>query len=68
MQYLAWRVFCELNRKIEISFLLVGHTKFAPDFFHNPRIVADFPVLDHIYVHGMTYIEHYTSTYLNFLS
>ena len=32
MQYLAWRVLCGLNRSIEISFLLVGHTKFAPDW------------------------------------
>ena len=32
MQYLAWRVLCGLNRKIEISFLLFGHTKFAPDW------------------------------------
>ncbi len=32
MQYLAWRILCGLNRKIEISFLLVGHTKFAPDW------------------------------------
>ena len=32
MQYLAWRVRSGLNRKIEISFLLVGHTKFAPDW------------------------------------
>ena len=32
MQYLAWRVLASLNRKIEISFLLVGHTKFAPDW------------------------------------
>ena len=32
MQYLAWRVLAGLNRKIEISFLLVGHTKFAPDW------------------------------------
>ncbi len=32
MQYLAWRMLCGLNRKIEISFLLVGHTKFAPDW------------------------------------
>ena len=31
MQYLAWRVLCGLSRKIEISFLLVSHTKFAPD-------------------------------------
>ena len=32
MQYLAWRILCWLNRDIEISFLLVGHTKFAPDW------------------------------------
>ncbi len=32
MQYLAWRVMTGLNRKIEISFMLVGHTKFAPDW------------------------------------
>ncbi len=32
MQYLAWRVLCGLNRRIEISFLQVGHTKFAPDW------------------------------------
>ena len=32
MQYLAWRVMSGLNESIEISFLLVGHTKFAPDW------------------------------------
>lgn len=32
MQYLAWRVMAGLNKKIEISFMLVGHTKFAPDW------------------------------------
>lgn len=32
MQYLAWRVLSGLNTHIEISFLLVGHTKFAPDW------------------------------------
>ena len=32
MQYLAWRVLSGLNRRIKISFLLVGHTKFAPDW------------------------------------
>ena len=32
MQYLAWRVLDGLNRRIEISFLIVGHTKFAPDW------------------------------------
>ena len=32
MQYLAWRVSTGLNERIEISFMLVGHTKFAPDW------------------------------------
>jgi hypothetical protein len=32
MQYFAWRVWSGLNRKIEVSFMLVGHTKFAPDW------------------------------------
>ena len=32
MQYLAWRVMSGLNWKIEISFMMVGHTKFAPDW------------------------------------
>jgi hypothetical protein len=32
MQYLTWRVMAGLNRKIEISFMMVGHTKFAPDW------------------------------------
>ena len=32
MQYLAWRVLSGLNESIEISFLLVGRTKFAPDW------------------------------------
>ncbi len=32
MQYLAWRVLARLNERIEISFMLVGHTKFAPDW------------------------------------
>ncbi len=32
MQYLAWRVLSGLNKKIEISFMMVGHTKFAPDW------------------------------------
>lgn len=32
MQYLAWRVRSGLNKRVEISFLLVGHTKFAPDW------------------------------------
>ena len=32
MQYLAWRVITGLHKSITISFLLVGHTKFAPDW------------------------------------
>ena len=32
MQYLTWRVLCGLNEHIEISFLVVGHMKFAPDW------------------------------------
>ena len=32
MQYLMWRVFVGLNVEIKMSFLLVGHTKFAPDW------------------------------------
>ncbi len=32
MQYLTWRVLSGLNKKIEISFMMVGHTKFAPDW------------------------------------
>lgn len=32
MQYLAWRVLARLHQSITISFLLVGHTKFAPDW------------------------------------
>jgi hypothetical protein len=32
MQYLMWRVMAGLNHKIEISFMMVGHTKFAPDW------------------------------------
>ena len=32
MQYLAWRILAGLNKKIEISFMMVGHTKFAPDW------------------------------------
>ena len=32
MQYLEWRVLAGLNHRIEISFMMVGHTKFAPDW------------------------------------
>ena len=31
MQYLMWRVMTGLHHSITISFLVVGHTKFAPD-------------------------------------
>ena len=32
MYYLAWRVLVSLHEEITLSFLLVGHTKFAPDW------------------------------------
>ena len=32
MQYLSWRVMVGLNRTITVSFLIVGHTKFSPDW------------------------------------
>ena len=32
MAYLMWRVMVGLNREINMSFLLVGHTKFSPDW------------------------------------
>ena len=31
-QYLSWRVLTGLNRGITLSFMLVGHTKFSPDW------------------------------------
>ena len=33
VQYLAWRIIAGLNDTAELSFMLVGHTKFAPDCF-----------------------------------
>ncbi len=33
MQYLMWRLWTGRNKTIEISFMLTGHTKFAPDRF-----------------------------------
>ena len=32
LQYLSWRVSSELHTSVALSFLLVGHTKFAPDW------------------------------------
>ena len=32
MQYLLWRVLTGRHKKITLSFLLAGHTKFAPDW------------------------------------
>lgn len=32
MQYLAWRVLVGKHKTITLSFLIVGHTKFAPDW------------------------------------
>ena len=31
-QYLAWRVMTGLHHEITMSFMLVGHTKFSPDW------------------------------------
>ena len=33
MQYLCWRIITARNYKIKISFMVPGHTKFAPDRF-----------------------------------
>ena len=33
MQYLAWRTVVTQHTKIQISFMIPGHTKFAPDRF-----------------------------------
>ena len=32
LKYLAWRVMVGLHQSVTMSFLLVGHTKFAPDW------------------------------------
>jgi hypothetical protein len=32
-QSLAWRVLTGLHRTVTMSFMVVGHTKFAPDWF-----------------------------------
>ena len=32
IQYLSWRVMTRLHTKITLSFLVVGHTKFSPDW------------------------------------
>lgn len=32
IQYLAWRVLTGLHEEVTLSFMLVGHTKFAPDW------------------------------------
>ena len=32
MEYLAWRVWSGLHNEIELSFMIVGHTKFSPDW------------------------------------
>lgn len=33
MQYAVWRTICGLHKKFRLSFLPVGHTKFAPDLY-----------------------------------
>ena len=37
MQYLAWRVMTGLHKQITLSFLVVGHTKFSPDWLFKKR-------------------------------
>jgi len=32
IQYLAWRVMVRLHNSVTVSFMLVGHTKFSPDW------------------------------------
>lgn len=32
LSYLCWRVLCGLHKKIVLHFLVVGHTKFSPDY------------------------------------
>ncbi|XP_071490311.1 uncharacterized protein [Diadema antillarum] len=32
LQYLCWRVYAKLHKSVSLSFLPVGHTKFAPDW------------------------------------
>ena len=32
LEYLAWRVLAGLHEEIELSFMVVGHTKFSPDW------------------------------------
>lgn len=33
MQYITWRILTKRNDTVQLSFMLVGHTKFAPDRF-----------------------------------
>ena len=33
MQYILWQVLTQKNRMVEVSFMLVDHTKFTPDRF-----------------------------------
>ncbi len=33
LQYLTWRVLKQLHANVQLSFLLTGHTKFAPDLY-----------------------------------
>ena len=32
LQYMAWRVLTRKSTRVELNFLIAGHTKFAPDF------------------------------------
>lgn len=33
IQYLTWRILKKLHKRAQLSFLMVGHTKFAPDLY-----------------------------------
>ena len=55
MQYLCWRVLTGKSVRIKISFMLVGHTKFAPDRFfglikkaYRRTVVSSLPELEKV--------------------
>ena len=33
LMYLAWRVARGYNKRVELNFMIAGHTKFGPDLF-----------------------------------
>ena len=42
IQYLTWRTMTGKNEPVQISFMVVGHTKFAPDRFYEEAVQALF--------------------------